>query len=137
LLGDLGKPLVKNHDAVPFGALLALAGHPVAPALRGGDRQIGDAHAVLGRADLRVAPEVADQDHFVNATCHGITARSGSSEARILTDAPSVPTLFFPWIPTSLPFTIRSATRSAARRRVRSLLPRPRIWYCSTPIRAR
>src|SRR5258708_1966358 len=31
LLGDLGEPLVEDHDAMPFGALLALARHLVAP----------------------------------------------------------------------------------------------------------
>ena len=30
--------------------------------------------AVLGRADLRVAAEIADQDHLVDAACHDITA---------------------------------------------------------------
>src|SRR5579883_3117875 len=48
-LGDLGEPFVENDDAMPFGALLALARHLVAPAFRGGDRQRGDAHSVLGR----------------------------------------------------------------------------------------
>jgi hypothetical protein len=54
LFGDLGEPLVEDHDAVPLRALLALAAHPVAP--RGGDRQIGNAHTVLGRAQLGATP---------------------------------------------------------------------------------
>src|SRR5262249_9139298 len=53
-LGDLDQPLVKDRDAVPLGALLALAGGAVAPVLRGRQPQIGDAGAVLGRADFRV-----------------------------------------------------------------------------------
>src|SRR5579883_2039459 len=73
-LGDLGEPFVENDDAMPFGALLALARHLVAPAFRGGDRQRGDAHSVLGRADFRIAAEIADQDHLVDAASHGVTA---------------------------------------------------------------
>src|SRR5204862_5706462 len=70
-LGDLNEALVEDHDAVPLGALLALARGAVAPALRGGEVQIGDADAVLGRADLGVAAEIADQDHLVDAASHG------------------------------------------------------------------
>src|SRR5690242_647630 len=78
-LGNLGKPLVEDHDAVPFGALLALARHLVAPGLGGGDRQIGDAHAVLRRTDLGVAAEIADENHLVDTTSHRSTALSCSS----------------------------------------------------------
>src|SRR5439155_8927882 len=73
-LGDLDEPLVEDHDAVPFGALLALAGDAVAPAFRGRQVQIGDARTVLGRADFRIAAEIADQDHLVDAASHGVTA---------------------------------------------------------------
>src|SRR5205807_8145289 len=58
-LGDLGQPVVEDHDAVPLGALLALAGDAVAPVLRGRQREVGDPRAVLGRADFRVAAEIA------------------------------------------------------------------------------
>ena len=40
LLGDLAEPLVEDHDAVPLGLFLALAGGLVAPAFRGGDRRL-------------------------------------------------------------------------------------------------
>src|SRR5207248_7045159 len=34
--------------------------------------QIGDAGAVIGRADLGVAAEIADEDHLVDAASHGV-----------------------------------------------------------------
>src|SRR5882762_582950 len=70
-LGDRDEVLVEDHDAVPLGALLALAGIAVAPALRGRQVQIGDAGAVIGRADLGVAAEIADENHLVDAASHG------------------------------------------------------------------
>src|SRR5229473_638977 len=70
-LGEFGEPLVEDHDAVPLGALLALARHLVAPALGGREVQIGDAHAVLGRADFGVAAEIADENDLVDAASHG------------------------------------------------------------------
>src|SRR5437763_11625298 len=73
-LGNLDEALVEDHDAVPLGALLALARDPVAPALARRQVQIGDADAVLGRADLGVAPEIADEDHLVDAASHEVAS---------------------------------------------------------------
>src|SRR6185437_11416221 len=58
------------HDAVPFRAFLALAGRLVPPGLRGRQREIRDARAVVGRADLRILADVADQNDFVDASGH-------------------------------------------------------------------
>jgi hypothetical protein len=70
LLGDLCQAVIENDDAVPFGLFLALVGMFVAPALGGGDRQVGDATAGLKRADLGVFAEVADEYDFVDRTGH-------------------------------------------------------------------
>src|SRR6478735_382145 len=70
LLGDADQPVGLEHDRVPLGALLALAGVLVLPVLGGGDAQVGDAPAVLEALHFRVLPEVADQDDLVDAACH-------------------------------------------------------------------
>src|ERR1044071_2362809 len=103
-LGDLDEPFVEDHHAVPLGALLALARDPVAPALRGRQVQIGDAHAVLGRADLGVAAEIADEDHLVDAASHGVTlgfAIAVYEPLPILTGRADVPNLFLSPLSTS------------------------------------
>src|SRR5690606_37837811 len=71
-LGHLAEALVEDYHAMPFGALAVLAAVAIAPALRGGDRQVDDLAAVLGVTDLRVAAEVADQNHFVDAPGHDL-----------------------------------------------------------------
>src|SRR4029077_16924703 len=70
LLGDLAKALIENHDPVPLGLLLALAGSLVAPAFRGGDAEIGDRTPILCAPDLRILAEISDQDHLVYASRH-------------------------------------------------------------------
>src|SRR6185312_13389300 len=70
LFDDLHELVVEDNDAVPLGALLALAARLVAPALGGGDGKIGDPRPVLGRADLGIPAEVADEDHLVDASGH-------------------------------------------------------------------
>jgi hypothetical protein len=70
LLDDLAEALVEDHDAVPLGFFLALAGGLVAPAFRGGHPQIRDRAAVLGAANFRIRTEIADEDYLVDATCH-------------------------------------------------------------------
>ena len=71
-LGDVGEALVENDDPVPFGALAGLAGRLVLPALGSGDRKIDHLVAALGRAALRIAAQIAHQNHLVDAACHGI-----------------------------------------------------------------
>ena len=58
LLGDLAQALVDDDDAVPFGALLALAGCLVAPGIRRGEPQIDDRPAVLSAPNFRVGTEI-------------------------------------------------------------------------------
>src|SRR5262245_30636821 len=65
LLDDLAQPLVEDHHPVPLGLFPALAGILVAPVLRCRDRQIGDRTAVLRAPDLRIAAQIADQNHLV------------------------------------------------------------------------
>src|SRR5229473_1056352 len=70
LLGDPAKPLVEDHHPVPFGPLPAFAGGLVAPAVGRRHAQVRHWPAVLGAADFRIRPEIADQDHLVHATRH-------------------------------------------------------------------
>src|SRR5690606_15859730 len=67
VLGDLDDVLVEDHHPVPLGLLLALAGGLVAPLLRSGQRQVGDAFAGVEGADLRVLAQIADQNDLVDA----------------------------------------------------------------------
>ena len=69
-LGDVGQILVEDHHAVPLGALAVLARLAVAPALRGGDPQVDDLLIVLRVPHLGIAPEIAHQDHLVDAAGH-------------------------------------------------------------------
>src|SRR5690606_6274381 len=71
LLGDPRQPLRKDHHPVPLGALLALAGVLVAPALRGGDPQVRDLATAGQGPHLGIGAEIAHQDHFVHAAGHG------------------------------------------------------------------
>src|SRR3954454_25350552 len=70
LFGDLAEPFIEDHDAVPLGLFLALAGRLVAPRLRGGDAQIGDRPPVLGAADFRILAEISNQNDLVDASRH-------------------------------------------------------------------
>src|SRR3546814_13494496 len=64
-LDDPDKPFAVDHDIMPFGALLALAGHPVLPLFAGRDADIGDLAAVLERLDFGIGAEIADQNYLV------------------------------------------------------------------------
>src|ERR1700704_486178 len=75
LLGDFAQPFIEDHDPVPFGLFLALAGGLVAPAFRGGYAQIGDRPAVLGPPDFRILAEIADQNHLVHTSRHHCSPR--------------------------------------------------------------
>src|SRR5712672_2451310 len=75
LLGDLAQPFIEDHDPVPFGLFLALAGRLVAPAFRGGYAQIGDRAPVLGPPDFRILAEIADQNHLVHTSRHHCSPR--------------------------------------------------------------
>jgi hypothetical protein len=70
LLGDLAELLAEDHHPVPLGLFAALAGVLVAPTLRGRDVQIADRTTVLSAADLRVSPEIANEDDLVHGTGH-------------------------------------------------------------------
>src|SRR5688572_6697801 len=69
-LHHIHQPVVEDHHAVPFGALAALAGGLVAPALGGRDRQVRHPGAVLEIADFGVPAEIAYEDHLIDAACH-------------------------------------------------------------------
>ena len=65
LAGDLGQAVVEHHP-VPFGFLDLVAAVLVFPVARGGDGDVADGIAVGGVAHFGVAPQVADEDDFVD-----------------------------------------------------------------------
>ena len=73
-LADIHQAVVEHHHAVPLRALAPLAAALVAPAFRGRQRQVGDPRPVLGRADLRIAAQIADQNDLVDAASHSFPA---------------------------------------------------------------
>src|SRR4029077_5243249 len=70
LLNYLAEPFVEDHDAMPLGLFLTLAGPLVAPGLGGGDAQIGDRPPVLCPPDFRILAQIPDQNHLVHASRH-------------------------------------------------------------------
>ena len=79
LAGDLGL-LAPHHDAVPLGTFLSLA-RLVGPLLGGRHREVRDRGAALGVTHLRIASEIADQHHLVQAG-HGKFSSGGKSRPR-------------------------------------------------------
>jgi len=57
---DLAEALAEDHDAVPFGPLLAFTAAAILPALAGGDAQRDDTPAILHDAHFGVIAQVAD-----------------------------------------------------------------------------
>ena len=70
LVADLRQAGEADH-AVPIGAVAPLVGGAILPAVAGGDAEVGDRTLILGVADLGVAPQIADQNNFVDAASHG------------------------------------------------------------------
>src|SRR3546814_9322527 len=62
---DADQPVAVDDDIMPFGALLAFAGHPVLPAFRRRDADIGDPAAVLEGFDFGIGAQIADQNNLV------------------------------------------------------------------------
>src|SRR3546814_130358 len=71
--GHIGKTFAEDRDRMPFGLFLALAGVAVLPRFGRGDAQIDHLAAVLERPAFRIAAEIPDQDHFVNAAGHVVS----------------------------------------------------------------
>ena len=69
---NLAQILVEDHDPVPLGLFLALAGRLVAPAFRRRHAQICHRPPILGAADFGIGAQIADQDHFIDAACHDL-----------------------------------------------------------------
>src|SRR4029078_4273742 len=80
LLGDLAEPLAEDHDAMPLGLFLALAGVLVAPGFRRRHAQICDRTGIIGAADLRIFAEIANQNDLVPRACHDLLLLSPRSE---------------------------------------------------------
>jgi len=67
---DLSQFLVEHH-AMPFSALLVLAGILVFPGLGSGQRHVGDRPTTGHVTGFRVLADIAHQYHFVDASaCH-------------------------------------------------------------------
>src|SRR5690606_22519053 len=67
--GDLGQAVVHDHP-VPLGFFATLAGGLVLPLGGGGDGDVADRRAVGAVAHFGVAPQVADENDFIDR-CHG------------------------------------------------------------------
>src|SRR5256885_6821866 len=78
LAGDFRQAPEERH-AVPFGPLLLLTGLLVAPALTRRDAQVGHGRAGGHGAGLGIGSQVANENHFVDATRHGEGRRPGSA----------------------------------------------------------
>src|SRR5690606_4175266 len=63
--------LAPDDDAVPLGALLALAGRLVRPGVGGGEAEVRHRLPARREAHLGVGPQVPEQNHLVHA-CHRI-----------------------------------------------------------------
>jgi hypothetical protein len=69
LPGDLGEAAEKDHP-MPLRALLVLTALLVPPGLGGGYPDVGDRRAIGRVPGLRIRPQVADKNDFVNASRH-------------------------------------------------------------------
>src|SRR4051794_4358704 len=110
LLGDLAQSFIEDHDPVPLGLFLALAGRLVAPAFRGGHAQIGDRPAVLGPPDFRVLAEISDQNHLVHTSRHHRSPRSNYWTDRITGQTKGRRSRTPLRVPSALPVRSRRAT---------------------------
>jgi len=63
--GDFSQAVVE-HDAMPFGFFAALAGVFVFPLRAGGDGDIADGGSIGAVTHFRVAPQVTDENRFVD-----------------------------------------------------------------------
>ena len=70
------------HDRVPLGALLLLARLPVLPRLGRSDPQVRHRRTALCVSRLRIAPQIADQDDFVDAARHVSSRVADGRETR-------------------------------------------------------
>src|SRR6185437_5971566 len=70
LPGNLAEPFVEDHDPMPLGLFLALAGRLVAPVLGGRNAEICNRPSVLGAPDFRILAEISNQNHLVYTSSH-------------------------------------------------------------------
>ena len=68
VLAKLGTPgeLAEKYQAMPFGRFLAFAAGLVTPIIGSRQRHVDDGTAVGAVARFRVAPQIADKNHFVD-----------------------------------------------------------------------
>jgi len=68
--GDFAEP-IEQHDPMPLGLFLRLAGLLVLPAFTGRQVEIADRIVARRVADLGIGTKIADQDCFVDSSAHG------------------------------------------------------------------
>src|SRR5207342_1382164 len=88
LPGDL-TDLSEQLDPMPLGFFDLLAVLVLAHA-GCGQAQGGDRHAALGVLGFRIVAEIADEDHLVDAACHGCRSWFVARNGRV-TEAWSIP----------------------------------------------
>src|SRR5690606_13847336 len=74
LLGDLAKTFIENDDAMPLRPFPALAAVPIAPAFARRNAKVTDGTPVVHITNLRIRPEIADKNDFINAARHSVIA---------------------------------------------------------------
>src|SRR5690606_19720755 len=74
LLGDLAKTFIENDDAMPLRPFPALAAVPIAPAFARRNAKVTDRTPVVHITNLRIRPEIADKNDFINAARHSVIA---------------------------------------------------------------
>src|SRR5207247_7177621 len=69
LITNLRQP-VPGNDVMPFGTFLTLAGCLIVPDVVGCHGESTKGNAAGGVFELRITPEPANKNHFVNGLCH-------------------------------------------------------------------
>src|SRR3546814_17375446 len=79
LLDHADQPVAVDDDIMPFGALLALAGHPVLPVFRRRDADIGDPAAVLAGFNFGIGAQIAAENNLVSSEARRVGKESVST----------------------------------------------------------
>src|ERR1051326_1980255 len=75
LITDLRQP-VPGHDVMPFGSLLTFPGIFVIPGIVGCHRKSAKRDTAGRIFQLRITPEPAHKNHFINGLCHRCSSHS-------------------------------------------------------------
>src|SRR5262249_45817998 len=88
LITNLRQP-VPSDDVMPFGTFLTLAGCLIVPHVVGCHGESTKGNAAGGIFELRIAPEPANKNHFVNGLCHRSSFTKSRHGSRLIYGAVS------------------------------------------------